>query len=355
MLQTYPISDLVQWIREKSLILNPEFQRRNIWPQPAKSYLIDTILEGLPIPNIYMRSSTNPTDMRTYREVVDGQQRLRTICDFVDNKLRIGSNSNVFDGLKYEDLDECDQRRLLGYHIGVVQLFEATDDKVLDIFNRLNAYGLSLNEQELRHGRFQGGQFRGAFRRAVIDASKRWTVLWDKYKVVSIRNRVRMADDELMAQMLGVILEGIQDGGQPTINKLYNKYDECLPHNSISKLDTVLDYIVTNLFEILNTRIRSAPHFLMLFGAVAHAMLCIPKGDMDGDTPLPLRDAMALTDVDIAIQNLETLAENLELSENDVPKRFVQFKQASTRSTQRISSRGTRFIKFYEALRPFPI
>ena len=176
MLQSYPISDLVQWMKEKTLVLNPEFQRRSIWPEPAKSYFIDTLLEGLPIPNIYMRSVTNPTEMRTYREVVDGQQRLRTIWDFIENRVRLGSNANTFEGMKYEDLDECDQRRLLAYQIGVVQLFEARDDKVLDIFNRLNAYGLSLNSQELRHGRYQGGKYKGVFRRAVIEASKRWGV-----------------------------------------------------------------------------------------------------------------------------------------------------------------------------------
>ena len=261
MLQSYPISDLVQWMKEKTLVLNPEFQRRSIWPEPAKSYFINTLLEGLPIPNIYMRSVTDPKVMRTYREVVDGQQRLRTIWDFVANRIQLGSNANAFEGIRYEDLNECEQKRFLAYQIGVVQLFGATDDKVLDIFNRLNAYGLSLNSQELRHGKYQGGKYMGTFRRAVIEASKRWSVLWDRYKVISVRARVRMMDDELMAQMLGVILEGVQDGGQPTINRLYTKYDEGLPDDSISKLDETVEYIVGNLPEVLSSRLVNAPHF----------------------------------------------------------------------------------------------
>ena len=293
--------------------------------------------------------------MRTYRELVDGQQRLRTIRDFVDNRIRLGSNANTFDGMKYEDLDECDQRNLLAYQIGVVQLFDATDDRVLDVFNRLNAYGLSLNSQELRHGRYQGGKHKGVFRRAVIEASKRWGVLWDRYKVVSVRARVRMADDELMAQMLGVILEGVQDGGQPTINRLYKNYDEGLPDDSIAKLDETVEYIVGNLSEVLNSRIRSAPHFLMLFAAVAHARVSIPNGNMGGDSPLPDRDGKALSDLSMAVQNLETLAEVLEAPENEIPPRFVQFKLVSSKSTQRIRSRGIRFLKLYEALLPNPI
>ena len=355
MLQSYPISDLVQWMKDKTLVLNPEFQRRSMWPEPAKSYFIDSLLEGLPIPNIYMRSVTDPADMRTYREVVDGQQRLRTIRDFVENRTRLGSNAYAFDGMKYEDLDECDKRRLLAYQIGVVQLFEATDEKVLDIFNRLNAYGLSLNPQELRHGRYQGGKYKGVFRRAVIEASKRWGVLWDKYKVVSVRARVRMADDELMAQMLGVMIEGVQDGGQPTINRLYNNYDEYLPDDSIAKLDETVEYIVSNLSEVLTSRIGNAPHFLMLFAAVAHALLSIPGGDMGGDPALPDRDGRALSDLRMAVHNLETLAEVLEAPENDIATRLVQFKLASSRTTQRMRSRGIRFVKLYEALLPDPI
>lgn len=354
MLQAYPISDLVQWMKEKTLVLNPDFQRRSIWPQPAKSYFINTLLEGLPIPNIYMRSVTDPTDMRTYREIVDGQQRLRTILDFVENRIRLGPNASAFAGMKYEDLDESEKKCLLAYQIGVVQLFGATDDKVLDIFNRLNAYGLSLNSQELRHGKFQGGKYRGMFRGAVIEASNRWGVLWDRHKVVSVSARVRMADDELMAQMLGVVLEGVQDGGQRTINRLYNKYDEDLSVDSISNLDKTLEYIVGNLEEVLRPRLSNAPHFLLLFAAVAHALFSIPKGDL-GDSLLPCRDGQALSDLSMAIQNLLTLTEVLDVEESEVPSRFVHFKQASARTTQRLRSRAMRFVTMYEALLPDPI
>ena len=352
MLQSYAVSDLVQWMREQTLILNPEFQRRNIWPEPAKSYFINTLLEDLPIPNIYMRSVTDPTVMKTYREVVDGQQRLRTIRDFVDNRFRLGRNADLFAGMKYEDLEESDKTRLLAYQIGVEQLYDATDDKVLDIFNRLNAYGLSLNSQELRHGKFQGGKYKGVFRAAVIEASNRWTVLWDRHKVVTVRARVRMADDELMAEMLGVILEGVQDGGQRAINRLYTKYDEDLPEDSIAKLDETVAYIVRDLAEALSSRISNAPHFLILFAAVAHALIGIPKGDLRDDHQMPERDGNALSNVSMVVQNLETLGEVFDIEENEVPPRFVEFKQASARTTQRIRSREIRFTKFYEALLP---
>ena len=172
----YPVSDLFRWYKEKSLVLNPEFQRRDTWTPTARSYLIDSLLRGMPIPNVYIRMQTDPETKTSYREVVDGQQRLRTIFGFIDGAFSLTSNAQEFNGLKYENLDSEDQRSLLGYQVGTVQLFDAPDDVVLDVFQRLNAYGLTLNSQELRHGKFLGGKYKGAFRTAVIDASERLVV-----------------------------------------------------------------------------------------------------------------------------------------------------------------------------------
>ena len=59
--------------------------------------------------------------MKTYREVVDGQHRLRTITEFIDGNFALGNNTKEYSGKKYEDLEEEDQRRFLAYQIGVVQ------------------------------------------------------------------------------------------------------------------------------------------------------------------------------------------------------------------------------------------
>ncbi|MFQ5873492.1 MAG: DUF262 domain-containing protein [Dehalococcoidia bacterium] len=349
MLQQYPISDLYRWIKEKTLILNPEFQRRNNWPASAKRYLIDTLLRGLPMPRLYIRTVTDPKSKISYREVVDGQQRLRTITEFIDGEFTLGRDAREFAGKKYQDLEEDEQRRFLSYEVSVEQLFDASDDLVLDIFHRLNAYGLSVNPQELRHGKFQGGKYRGVFRWAVIEASKRWVILWKQYKVVSVRARVRMADDELMAQMLGIVLEGVKDGGQPAITRLYEKYDQELPPGT----EQIVDQVVRSFSEILTTRLSGAPHFLMLFAAVAHALVGIPEGDMGGpNPPLPDRDPRALTNLAVARGNLGILADVLEFAEEDVPPRFITFKLASAGTTQRIRSRSRRFDTLYQALLP---
>src|SRR5688572_425095 len=74
-----------------SLDLSPAFQRRPIWSVEQSSYLIDTILNGLPFPEIYIRASTSPQAHTTY-EVVDGQQRIRSILEFAKNDLQLVGN-----------------------------------------------------------------------------------------------------------------------------------------------------------------------------------------------------------------------------------------------------------------------
>ena len=95
--------------------------------------------------------------------------------------------------------------RFDSYEMKVDELLNASDEYVLEVFHRLNAFGVKLNSQELRHGKFQGGTYKELFRAAVIDTSERWQVLWSRYKVVSVRGRLRMADDELTAQSFGVV------------------------------------------------------------------------------------------------------------------------------------------------------
>ena len=354
--QQYPISDLYEWLTKKTLILAPEFQRGEIWGSSAQSYFIDTLLRDLPIPSIYMRIVTDRETKTSYREVVDGQQRLSTIMRFIDGKLTLDKRCKEFASNTYATLDDDDQQRFLAYQVGIEQLFGADDDTVLDIFHRINAYGLSLNKQELRHGKFQGGRFEGTFRLAVIKAAERWEILWSKYRVVNVRNRVRLLHHELVAQLLGIILDGVTDGGQPKIEKLYERYDSSILDDAEERFDQVCEYVVKHFPDVLETKLGSGPHFMMIFAAVAHALFGIPTGDMQGTYPdLPIRDSRVLSDTSAAISNLLSLADIFDLPADEVKEDLATFKVAIAGTTQRIRSRSVRFLTLYRALLPDPI
>ena len=79
----FKVSDFLSWQKAGNLDLTPPFQRRSVWKKGAKSYLIDTIIRGLPIPIIFIRDKqSDEFSLEPLREVVDGQQRLRTLISF---------------------------------------------------------------------------------------------------------------------------------------------------------------------------------------------------------------------------------------------------------------------------------
>ena len=256
----------------------------------------------------------------------------------------------------YDSLDEDDQKLFLAYQVGVEQLFETDDDTVLDIFHRINAYGLSLNQQELRHGKFQGGRYHGEFRWAIIRAAERWEILWSRYQVVTVRSRVRLLHHELVAELLGIVLEGVTDGGQPKINKLYERYDSFIPEDTEDRFDQACSYIVDHFSGVLNTKLGNGPHFMMMFAAVAHALFGIPQGDMGREhNEMPQRDSRALRDIGVANANLMALADLFDMSREEAPERLAGFKVAIAGTTQRIRGRSVRFRTMFQALLPDPL
>lgn len=351
LLEQYPISDFVDWNQQKTLVLNPHFQRRNIWTPAARTYLIDTILRQMPIPKIYLRTNIQTRTKRTIREVVDGQQRLRAILDFVEGKLRLGKHAREFAKATFADLAEDQQLAFLDYRLAVDQLVNATNADVLEIFGRLNSYNLVLRPPEKRHAKFQG-----EFKWAVYESSREWSQLWEDYKILSVRQRVRMADDSLMGELYGILLDGLGEGDERALDKLYTKYDKAFPSEleeaTQSKLKRTLDRLLSDVGGAIEGPLASRPHFALLFAAVAHREVGLSAGIVD---VMPSRDEPALQDPDVAIANLLMLAEVIESDappENDDTKLFWQ---ASRAATVRAASRRARFPFFWRALLPEPI
>jgi hypothetical protein len=348
MLEQYRISDFVEWSRQKKLKLNPDFQRGSVWSPAARTFLIDTILRQLPIPKVYLRTKIDVATKKTVREVVDGQQRLRAILEFAEDGFALSKRAGEFVGLKYSTLSEEQQEAFLGYPIAVDQLVNADTDDVLEVFARLNSYTVSLNHPEKRHARFQGD-----FKFSVRAASRRWKVLWETYNILSTRERVRMLDDSLTAEMFGVLLDGVSDGGQPKIDALYKKYDQNYDLTEVIKnLDKTLKFFVDNFADgLTETPLLNAPHFLMLFSALAALVVGIPES--------PNVAPVERVSVKKLLDNLDRSREKLLqlgsiIADDDAPdqSKYASFYGASRSTTHRIASRAIRFPFFVNAIKP---
>ena len=266
-LEQYRITDFLEWNKEKRIRLNPEFQRGKVWSSAARIYLIDSILRELPIPKIYLRTTIDRENQQSIREVVDGQQRLRAIFDFAADKIALSKRAGEFAGLKYSNLPLEKQEVFLKYPIAVGQLINAEDNDVLDIFSRLNSNSVIPNAAEKRNALYQGD-----FKHAVRTTSERWSILWESMRVLTVKQAVRMQHDALMAEMFGFVLEGLRDGGQSNIDKLYRKYDtdhtDQVAQAQI-RVDKILDSVTAKPIRdtLADTPILKAPHFLMIFAA----------------------------------------------------------------------------------------
>lgn len=154
---TKKVSDIYSRLSGPSptLILQPPFQRRFVWSDEHKEKLIDTIMNGLPIPEVYIAQSGIDLDkLETQEVVVDGQQRLSTILQYIDEP----EDSLVFGNLvpKFKSLLDQDKRDFLNYNIVIRDLGDVDSATIIDIFKRINSTRYGLNDIELHNAIYDG-------------------------------------------------------------------------------------------------------------------------------------------------------------------------------------------------------
>jgi hypothetical protein len=153
--RSYSIADFVEWNANSLLDLSPKFQRRSVWTRAAKSFLIDTILRGKPMPKVLLTQDL--IGRKNLRTVVDGQQRIRAILDFVGGSFTVLSAHNPeHAGKIFAKLDEDAQGAILQYEVGVDLLYNVSLADLLDIFARINTYSVTLNAQEKLNAKYLG-------------------------------------------------------------------------------------------------------------------------------------------------------------------------------------------------------
>ena len=218
----YSIAELADWLKTRVLVVNRDYQRGGgLWPPAAKSYFIDTILREFPFPKVYFHEIVDKASRKPRKEIVDGQQRLTTISEFIDGKFSLGKNSREHEGKTFDDLDEDLQESFLAYTVSADVLRNTNRTDILQMFRRMNAFTLPLNEAEKRHSEFFG-EIKDWIN---FSLDKFGSVLVD-WKVLSSRQVVRMSDAEFMADLALAVEEGIVSTSPAKLRALYKKYDE---------------------------------------------------------------------------------------------------------------------------------
>ncbi|WCK54756.1 DUF262 domain-containing protein [Aneurinibacillus sp. Ricciae_BoGa-3] len=328
--RTYSINDFVEWEERKQLEISPKFQRRSVWSPQAKSYLMDTIIRGKPLPKIFIRQITNAETRTTIREIVDGQQRIRTILNFLKDGFTISTVHNEqYGGMHYSELPKEVKGDILKYEIAVDLLLDLEDRDILDIFARLNTYSVSLNKQELFNAKYFG-----YFKQLVYRLSFEYSKFWFDNELFTSTKIMRMAEAELTSDLLVAMLDGIQS--KKNVEKYYIKYDEnfeqrdVIEENFKSTMDLIGDIFEGTLKETNYSRV---PVFYGLFVALYHLNFGI-EGLLASSVPIKPND---YAKVRSALSNIDDI-----LTMNPVPEKYQDFYNSTTKATTDVPSRRTR-------------
>ncbi|WP_416143618.1 HNH endonuclease family protein [Planococcus koreensis] len=145
-----PVSSIIN--RKSRINPQPQYQRGPVWNTEKKQQLIDTILRGYDIPKFYLRA----TEGEYEHEVVDGQQRLRSIWDFCEDKYALGDISvdlpeeGDLSGRFYSQMNGDQQDKILSFPLSITEIDRASENEVRELFLRLQE-GISLNPAEKRN------------------------------------------------------------------------------------------------------------------------------------------------------------------------------------------------------------
>lgn len=136
------------------IILDPDFQREEVWVPKQQSELIESVLMGIPLPFLYLNETKDGKLV-----VIDGRQRLTTFFKFLKNSFKLKELRILEDlnGMYFSDLDEKLQANLEDFQLFAQVIKPPTPDRVkFDIFDRVNRGGTVLNNQEMRNALYQG-------------------------------------------------------------------------------------------------------------------------------------------------------------------------------------------------------
>jgi hypothetical protein len=267
--------------REGSLTISPPYQRKPVWAARQKCYLIESILLGLPVPEVFVQQKTSP-EGKTTCAIVDGQQRIRTILQFIGSEVDPGEqeyNKFRLDKLDVEsplrdlgfaDLSADQKKAFFGYRFVVRYLNTESDDEVRDMFRRLNKFLTPLKPQELRNATYNG-----PFVRLVLHLAD--SEYWAENRIVTPSSIRRMGDVEFVSELLIGVMHGPQGGSSRVIDdyyKQYEDYEEEFPSQRRTErlFEDTLGAVQSILPEIKQTRWGNKTDFYTLFVAVANLL-----------------------------------------------------------------------------------
>jgi hypothetical protein len=248
----FTINDMVDLIDKNLIDLNPSYQRNFIWTAKDQKELIDTIILEYPLPNFFIYKKPEGTF-----EMVDGQQRSKTIYRFVKGIITSSKRTNQ---KKFED---CNTEIILKYRLPVVLIEDLKHNESLkDYYVWINKKGVHLNIPEVTKSEFHDSNFLKLANEVLLYQN---LIELDLFSEVTSK---RMNDRAFIEELLAYLQLGIKEK-KKTVTQIYK--DEDISNEEYQTLKQRFEQIIDIIYSfkhikhINKTRYKQKNDFYTLF------------------------------------------------------------------------------------------
>ncbi len=257
--QTWSIIEIFQKIKEDKLILEPEYQRNDIWDLEKKTAFIESLYMGIIIPPIYVVEVPSEDILSGNRyEIVDGKQRLSTIKQFIGNKLKLKTKNleyyaDIFGEKTFIELKEQYQQDTTEMLSSVLDIYVITANSPeftkYDIFSRLNKGSEKLKVNEIRKAIYRSSLTR------IINEFVRCNQDKEEYKNVFSKNDTKRYDD--YGRFYRSIAFYVRSNIEVSIVEKYNSRPREMINNVLQDFQNHKEILETEkIQEILNKTLK---------------------------------------------------------------------------------------------------
>jgi hypothetical protein len=312
---------------------NPPCQRKSVWGEEQKSFLIDSILKNFPVPPIFLyRKIDSDTGKESY-DVIDGKQRLLSIIAFIGNEIALpddfGDGAFGDEGLNgkyFKDLKE--HKAVLWKYKLAIEYVESDEINIINsVFDRLNRNGVTLNPQELRKAKYNASELY----KYILELKEH--VFWKNSLIDGVKSN-RLEDDEFISDILFYLITNqIINSNKGNLDRLYDKYCDLDTKIDGNKIRYRFIYASNKLLEldldIKKYKIYGVSHLYTLWNTIIY---CI-------DNNIDIKDIKDKLDL-----FYKSFRENI----NDT--NVLKYKEGMARDVKSKSRREYRFIAIKDYL-----
>lgn len=338
------ISEIIAMRKRGELVVDYSYQRRSVWGEKDWIRLVETILLNLVVPSVYFwNSETDPDTGKAILHIVDGQQRISAIQNFVNGKFKLKSSylleeeSKTRFGNKYFiDLLPDEKKDFWDYKLSVIEIArDVRIDDVKNMFKRLNLTDYNLNNQERRN--IISGEF-AALARELAENQ-----FWGRDGKELFRANVvkRMQDVEFCASLILLFKRGIIDQQtDKVLNDAYRDYESNYDNadndrNAVLQAMALVDkFICDKTLPFL----RRTSQLYTLFSVVFYIMT---KNKEISDKEVQKFNSFVA--IYGKFKNEENIVLDLTTEERNLYDLFKKYKQASSEGTRKQINRMARF------------